>query len=120
MIPLNERHLKRLLTEYIRYYHVDRTHLGLEGYAKHKDESRAQAWIADFIPSTDGRFAPPLRLSRVSSAFLVRIPGVSEGKFHIKFAVRRHPHAGKPILYRYVPFDFPLQTRVISLHFKHA
>jgi putative transposase len=26
---LNERHLKRLMTEYIRYYHDDRTHLGL-------------------------------------------------------------------------------------------
>lgn len=30
VIPLNERHLKRLLSEYIRYYHEDRTHLGLE------------------------------------------------------------------------------------------
>ncbi len=30
VIPLNERHLKRLLSEYIRYYHFDRTHLGLE------------------------------------------------------------------------------------------
>ena len=30
VIPVNERHLKRLLAEYIRYYHEDRTHLGLE------------------------------------------------------------------------------------------
>jgi putative transposase len=30
VIPLNERHLKRLLSEYIRYHHLDRTHLGLE------------------------------------------------------------------------------------------
>jgi putative transposase len=30
VIPLNERHLKRLLSEYVRYYHWDRTHLGLE------------------------------------------------------------------------------------------
>jgi putative transposase len=30
VIPLNERHLNRLMTEYIRYYHDDRTHLGLE------------------------------------------------------------------------------------------
>jgi transposase InsO family protein len=30
VIVLNERHLKRLMTEYIRYYHDDRTHLGLE------------------------------------------------------------------------------------------
>jgi putative transposase len=29
VIVLNERHLKRLLSEYIYYYHEDRTHLGL-------------------------------------------------------------------------------------------
>jgi hypothetical protein len=30
LLPLNERHLKRLLSEYVRYRHEDRTHLGLE------------------------------------------------------------------------------------------
>jgi len=30
IVALNERHLKRLLSEYIRYHHEDRTHLGLE------------------------------------------------------------------------------------------
>jgi putative transposase len=30
VIPLSELHLKRLLSEYVRYYHEDRTHLGLE------------------------------------------------------------------------------------------
>jgi putative transposase len=29
VIILNERHLKRLIEEYVRYYHEDRTHLGL-------------------------------------------------------------------------------------------
>src|SRR5271157_3197713 len=29
VIAMNERHLKRLLSEYVRYYHEDRTHLGL-------------------------------------------------------------------------------------------
>jgi transposase InsO family protein len=29
VIVLNERHLKRLIAEYLRYYHEDRTHLGL-------------------------------------------------------------------------------------------
>jgi putative transposase len=29
IIAVNERHLKRLLTDYVRYYHEDRTHLGL-------------------------------------------------------------------------------------------
>jgi hypothetical protein len=30
VIVLDERHLKRLMNEYIRYCHDDRTHLGLE------------------------------------------------------------------------------------------
>ena len=30
VIPLNERHLKRLLSDYLCYYHDDRTHLGLD------------------------------------------------------------------------------------------
>jgi len=30
VIAVNDRHLKRLLSEYVRYYHEDRTHLGLE------------------------------------------------------------------------------------------
>jgi putative transposase len=29
VIVVNERHLKRLMSEYIRYYHEDRTHLAL-------------------------------------------------------------------------------------------
>ena len=29
IIAVDERHLRRLLSEYIRYYHEDRTHLGL-------------------------------------------------------------------------------------------
>ena len=29
VIVLNERHLKRLMNEYVSYYHIDRTHLGL-------------------------------------------------------------------------------------------
>jgi putative transposase len=30
VIVVNERHLRRLMNEYIRYYHEDRTHLGLD------------------------------------------------------------------------------------------
>ena len=29
VIVVNERHLKRLMSEYVRYYHDDRTHLAL-------------------------------------------------------------------------------------------
>jgi len=40
VIVLNERHLKRLMNEYIRYYHEDRTHLAL---AKGTPAGRATA-----------------------------------------------------------------------------
>jgi putative transposase len=30
IVPINEPHFKRLLSEYLAYYHSDRTHLGLE------------------------------------------------------------------------------------------
>ena len=30
VIALNERHLKRLLSDYVAYYYEDRTHLGLQ------------------------------------------------------------------------------------------
>ena len=30
VIVLNKRHTKRLMNEYVRYYHDDRTHLGLD------------------------------------------------------------------------------------------
>jgi len=29
VIPLNEQHLRRLIQDYVRYYHSDRTHDGL-------------------------------------------------------------------------------------------
>jgi putative transposase len=38
VIVINDRHLRRLLTEYFRYYHKSRTHLSLE---KDSPESRA-------------------------------------------------------------------------------
>jgi putative transposase len=42
IIAANERHLKRLLSDYVRYYHEDRTHLGLN-----------KETPAGRIPSTD-------------------------------------------------------------------
>jgi hypothetical protein len=40
VIAFNERHLKRLLADYVRYYHEDRTHLGL---AKQTPSRRARS-----------------------------------------------------------------------------
>ena len=42
IIAMNEQHLKRLLSEYVRYYHQDRTHLGL-GKGTPSGRSRAPA-----------------------------------------------------------------------------
>jgi transposase InsO family protein len=44
VIPLSERHLKRLLSEYVRYYHADRTHMGL---AKDTPSGRESAKLTD-------------------------------------------------------------------------
>ena len=40
MIVLDERHLKRLVSDYISYYHDDRTHLGLN---KQTPDNRARS-----------------------------------------------------------------------------
>jgi putative transposase len=42
IIAVDERHLKRLLSEYVRYYHEDRTHLGL-GKGTPNCRSRSEA-----------------------------------------------------------------------------
>jgi putative transposase len=39
VIVVNERHLKHLMGEYIRYYHKDRTHLGLNKETPERRES---------------------------------------------------------------------------------
>lgn len=49
VIPLNERHLKRLLTEYVAYYHEDRTQIRLgkgtpAGRAPASKHGRLIAW----------------------------------------------------------------------------
>jgi putative transposase len=44
VIVVNERHLRRLMNEYIRYYHEDRTHLSLD---KQTPAGRQAATITD-------------------------------------------------------------------------
>ena len=50
VIAVNERHLKRLLSEYVRYYHEDRTHLGLE---KETPDYRIRSTVAGRVLSQD-------------------------------------------------------------------
>jgi putative transposase len=49
-VVLNERHLRRLLAEYVAYYHNDRTHLGLDkqtpGGRRHSTPPTAHAAVA--------------------------------------------------------------------------
>jgi hypothetical protein len=56
---VNERHLKRLLTDYVRYNHEDRTHLGLEGNTRRQDSFHS-AGPSDFSRPAR-RIASPLR-----------------------------------------------------------
>jgi hypothetical protein len=53
VIVLNQRHLRRLMKNYIRYYHEDRTHLGL---GKDTPEGRV---VASAAPSRGKIIALP-------------------------------------------------------------
>jgi putative transposase len=50
VIAVDERHLKRLLSEYVRYYHEDRTHLGLK---KGTPDCRIRSTAAAHVRSQD-------------------------------------------------------------------
>lgn len=63
VIPFNERHLMRLLSDYVRYYHDDRTHLGLD---KQTPSGRVRSWStkpvigrASWAVCTIAMIAPP-------------------------------------------------------------
>jgi hypothetical protein len=49
VIIMNERHLKRLMAEYVRYYHGDRTHLGLR-------KERQQAGCLRTTPQLEAQY----------------------------------------------------------------
>jgi len=51
VIALNESHLKRLLSDYVRYYHDDRTHLGLSKETPNHRPCATGAPVASVAPS---------------------------------------------------------------------
>ena len=59
IIAINERHLKRMLWEYVSYHHEDRTHLGP---GKGTPGRRTRCVDSGRVLSQDrlGGFAPPL------------------------------------------------------------
>jgi len=69
VIVLNERQLKRLMSEYVRYYHDDRTHLALAGEgntcgARNRDESQRR--LQSCLHATAWRPASSLRSRRLN------------------------------------------------------
>ena len=64
VIPVNERRLRWLLHEYIRYYHEDRTHLGL---AKDTPVHRARAKVSP----TDARVTYSPRLGGLHHRYTI-------------------------------------------------
>ena len=58
IIAVNERHLNQLLSDYVRYYHEDRTQLG-RGNARSQNPIYSN-WPGD-LPRAIGRFASSLR-----------------------------------------------------------
>jgi|SRR5579871_1194979 len=65
VIPIIERHLKRLLSDYVHYYHEDRTHLGLA-----KQTPAQRVYSSDRHcdrKAKTRRSASPLRRRRVNS-----------------------------------------------------
>ena len=68
IIALNERHLKRLLADYVRYYHEDRTHMGLAKANTRRQSSFSSPGSRCFSRAAGGP-APPLRSGRVRHIF---------------------------------------------------
>jgi putative transposase len=51
LIVVNERHLKRLMDEYVYYYHEDRTHVGLEKQTPSGHETAMESDIGSRVIS---------------------------------------------------------------------
>ena len=72
VIILNEQHLKRLMCEYVRYYHEDRTHLGLAKIRQQVGQQRSDVGLRvqdSLFPSTRWT-APSLRRCSLASETL--------------------------------------------------
>ena len=64
VIALDENHLRRLITEFLRYYHHDRTHLGLGKDSPEEDPLKR-----------DRRVLPSSRVCHSAAAFIIAAPG---------------------------------------------
>ena len=65
VIALNEQHLRRLIRDYVNYYHQDRIHDSLEKDTPDRrpiEQKASGSSNRDFHPAS-GRTAPPLRVA---------------------------------------------------------
>ena len=89
IVAVNERHLKRLLSEYVRYHHEDRTHLGLgkrrpngrirsvasgQVVSQERRESNYGAWVAVVPRLTVVPWAAPCAATWTATGLLPTSP----------------------------------------------
>ena len=68
MVALNERHLKRLLSEYVRYHYEDRTHLGSDLRRGHLKAEFVPKLRVEFFHRSDSEGCVSRRDSRFPHA----------------------------------------------------
>ena len=90
IIAADERHLKRLLSEYIRYYHEDRTHLGL---GKGTPDGRTRAIASSYVLSH-------VRLGGLHTG-TIELPNPKQRRV-VKTSGFLHPY-----IYTGIPLGFP-------------
>jgi len=98
VIPLDERHLRRLIRDYVRYYHLDRTHdgLGKDTPNRRSIENNPGSGAKLFAPS-GGRPPSSLRLAtgrltlQVRTGGSLRAPGAGVSVAAILLKIESHP-----------------------------
>src|SRR5229473_6436477 len=82
IIAVDERHLKRLMSAYLHYYHEDRTHLGLS-------KDTPAGWPTEIRSARERRIQSLPRLGGLHAPFLVTRPRHGSRFLRASFAVRR-------------------------------
>ena len=77
VIPVSERHLRRLLSDYVDYYHDDRTHLGLSKVSAGGKAHLAVSGTLSEAPLANISCPISLFLFPQSGAFVSRSHGIS-------------------------------------------
>jgi hypothetical protein len=129
LIPLSERHLRRILAEFVDYYNHDRPHrsLGLQAplrklQASQGRSSHDQFW-ADSTTSTREQLEPDRLLPPYNPSIVQRkvispndFPNVSEVERRLLNFERRYERAATPFEWKFTRRDLANQLRRLALH----